>query len=333
MLDKERVAQKTINFEKLEIIIRRVMQTEKKITFNSNLELDLGFDSIAKINLLLEVEKELKIKLPDSFMSEIVCVKDIIEKIEKLTFKETTDYENVRNIEDLILQPPELSDLRQINQRNKKLNLLKECLVYFWVKFLTKVCFFIDITGMELIENKRDPFILAPNHSSYLDGLLILSVVPFKIKRKLFFIGLSDLFERTSLKHLKEAVGILPFDECSQPLRALKAGIYAMKEGYSICIFPEGNRSYDGKIGEFKKGIAFLTKHTQVPVYPVYIKGTFESWPRFRKWPRLFKKIYIKVGKPIFWYSKKDIKEDDFLNSLRDNLINLSKEVEKKKIL
>jgi hypothetical protein len=56
-----------------------------------------------------------------------------------------------------------------------------------------------------------------------------LSVLAFKIKRKRLFIGLSDLFENTFLKHFKETIGILAFDENSEPLRAIKAGIYAMQ--------------------------------------------------------------------------------------------------------
>ena len=198
----------------------------------------MGFDSITKINLILELEKELKIKLLDCFMAEVVCVKDIIEKIEKLTFKETIDFETDRNIKDLMLKPPEIRELKQIKNRNSIFNCLKEYMVYLMVKLLAKSGFFIDIFGVELIEKEHKPFLLAPNHSSYLDGLLILSVLPFKIKRKLFFIGLSDFFKNTFLKHFKETIGVLAFDENSEPLRAIKARIYAIKKSYSVCIFP-----------------------------------------------------------------------------------------------
>jgi hypothetical protein len=140
----------------------------------------LGFDSITKINLILELEKELNIKLLDCFMVEVVFCKGDYRKIEKLTFKETMDFETDRNIEDLMLKPPEIKDLKQIKNRNSIFNCLKEYMVYLIVKLLAKSGFFIDIFGIELIEKEHKPFLLAPNHSSYFR--LFIDFVSFSIQ-------------------------------------------------------------------------------------------------------------------------------------------------------
>ena len=73
-----------------------------------------------------------------------------------------------------------------------------------------------------------------------------------------------------------------------------------MRENKNVGVFPEGGRSYDGKLREFKRGISLLALKTGRPILPCAILGTFEALPHWAKFPRLFLPIKVKIGKPKY---------------------------------
>ena len=79
---------------------------------------------------------------------------------------------------------------------------------------------------------------------------------------------------------------------------ALRACRYVLDLQKIVCIFPEGQRSIDGKVGLFKKGAAILIKELDVKAVPVYIQGAFEAWPRTHRFPRLHP-VKVKFGNPL----------------------------------
>ena len=81
-------------------------------------------------------------------------------------------------------------------------------------------------------------------------------------------------------------------------MEAMQACSYVLKNDKIICIFPEGERTIDGKVQEFKKGIGILTKELNIPLVPVCITGSCESWPRTKPFPRP-RPIKITFGRPF----------------------------------
>lgn len=73
-----------------------------------------------------------------------------------------------------------------------------------------------------------------------------------------------------------------------------------LRSGKNIMIFPEGTRSIDGAVGEFKRMFAILSKELNVPVVPVTINGAYEALPAGTFFPKPFKKISVNFQKPIF---------------------------------
>jgi long-chain acyl-CoA synthetase len=92
---------------------------------------------------------------------------------------------------------------------------------------------------------------------------------------------------------------IIPVDPDTHLLRAMKAGAHGLRTGRILCIFPEGARSFDGQLTEFKKGAAILAREIGVPMIPVAIRGTFEVWPRDRKLIHLHK-VKVIFGEPLW---------------------------------
>lgn len=308
-------------------IISNFLDGKKIVTYDSSFEIDLGLDSLKKVELSLELEEKLGIKLPEGFMSDIFFVKDLIERLRKIEIKDLYGKEEKRTFEELILKELDGKEITVIEKRDVIYKRLFEFIIFVFVKLTSKIFYKLKVFGFEHLEKTAEPFIIAPNHLSYLDGYVITAILPFKLKRKLFFIGLADFFDKTFLKIFKEPAGVLSFDETLEPIKAIRASIFVIKKGYNLCIFPEGARSYDGNLMELRKGIAYIVKNTNAPVLPVFINGTFEAWPRFRKLPRFFKNIEIRIGEPIYYTKEED--ENKFLEKLKKNLIRLSKRVEK----
>jgi long-chain acyl-CoA synthetase len=91
---------------------------------------------------------------------------------------------------------------------------------------------------------------------------------------------------------------VIPIDTEAYLNKAMQLSSYVLRNGKSLLIFPEGGRSFDGELMEFKKGVGILSLELNVPVVPAYIEGAFEALPRGAKWPR-FKKITVRFGKPF----------------------------------
>ena len=90
---------------------------------------------------------------------------------------------------------------------------------------------------------------------------------------------------------------IVAIDPNVNLIRAMQVGAVGLKHGRVLLIFPEGTRSIDGHVAEFKKGAAIMAYELGVPIVPVGIRGTFEAWPRggnFR-----FHAVEFHIGKPI----------------------------------
>jgi 1-acyl-sn-glycerol-3-phosphate acyltransferase len=81
-------------------------------------------------------------------------------------------------------------------------------------------------------------------------------------------------------------------------VRALQASARILRDGQILCLFPEGERSADGRVRPFRKGAGILVRELAVPVLPAYITGAFEAWPRGQSWPRVHP-LHVRFGAAI----------------------------------
>jgi 1-acyl-sn-glycerol-3-phosphate acyltransferase len=149
------------------------------------------------------------------------------------------------------------------------------------------------------------PFIISPNHQSYLDPFFVCSVLPYRLFHRLFFVGAAEYFETATTAWAARQFSLVPVDPDANLVPAMKAGAFGLSRGRILVLFPEGERSIDGTVKPFKKGAAILSRHLKVPIVPVAIRGVFELWPRNRpfNWRLLLPwsghRVRLTFGEPI----------------------------------
>lgn len=139
--------------------------------------------------------------------------------------------------------------------------------------------------------------LLVANHQSYLDPPAIGVGVGH---RHLDFVARLGLFGGAVLAWFLKQFNSLPIREQGGDTGAIKEILRRLDEGRAVLIFPEGSRTVDGAMTEFKRGIAVLVKRSGCPVVPIAIEGAFNAWPRQRKWPAIFgKRVAVAFGEAI----------------------------------
>jgi len=136
----------------------------------------------------------------------------------------------------------------------------------------------VEVAGLERFD-PRTPHVFMPNHLSFLDGPLVMMVIPGAarviLKKSVLRIPVVGLGMRF--------VGFVPVDRKGTEggkKSIARAAALMRGRGYSFLVFPEGTRSRDGKLQAFRRGGFFLALETGAPVVPVTIRGTFELMPK-----------------------------------------------------
>ena len=124
--------------------------------------------------------------------------------------------------------------------------------------------------------------LLLINHQSYLDPLL----VGLPLSRPVSYLARDTLFRVPVLGWFLRSVYVMPIDRQAAGTESIREAIRRMRHGFLVGIFPEGTRTVDGALGEFKPGFVALVRRAGVPVYPVGVAGAFDAFPRGATWLR-----------------------------------------------
>ena len=138
------------------------------------------------------------------------------------------------------------------------------------------------------------PVILASNHASYIDPLLIGAGV----NRTINFLARNTLYRFSPIRWLLLKLETVPVDRDGAGGTGLKAILDRLNKGAAILLFVEGTRSKDGLLQQAKSGIGLIVIKTNAPVIPIRLFGTFEAMGRHHTFPRP-RKLIVKYGNPI----------------------------------
>ena len=264
-----------------------------------NLELDLGLDSMQRVEVLSRLEEELGGNLEESQLVEIYTVRDLVDAVLQSSASGAggpgtrPTYAGWKTILSEEVTDPDVLALAHPNVVNDG----------FWylvsrvIQMISLDRFRLRMSGLEKLP-KYGAYILSSNHQSYIDPLILAGVTPWDLFRRLFAVGTSDIFGRGLMRRLARSIKTVVVDPDANLIPAMRAGAFGLRHGLVLILYPEGERSIDGTPKVFKKGAAILSIHLQVPIVPVAIEGFYDAWPRNRPFQR-FAPLEIAIGDPI----------------------------------
>jgi long-chain acyl-CoA synthetase len=265
-----------------------------------NLELDLGLDSMQRIELLSYLEEELGGTVPQSQLAGIYTVRDLVDAfLQNATSGASAPVTRTpfAGWKAILAQEPDPDEVVSLVRPQPV-----SAAFWFMVSRLAQVIaldrFDLHVRGIENLP-RTDAYIISSNHQSYLDPLILASVLPPAVFDKLFALATSEIFGEGFMLRLARSLRIVVLDPDANLIPAMRAGAFGLRQGRPLMLYPEGERSIDGTPRIFKKGAAILSIHTQVPIVPVAIEGFDEAWPRNKSFQR-FTPLQMVFGDPIF---------------------------------
>ena len=244
-----------------------------------NLELEIGMDSLDIVEFFAYVENSFGIQLDEEKFSEISNLKSLSEYInEKATKIESGEVDWKKIIE---AAPP-------VEEKNRWATRVLRPLFDLTIKLY----FRLKRVNRDKLNDK--PQIFVSNHQSFIDSLVLGSLLPAGILYNTVFLAIDWYFKKGILKLLVSHGNVVLIDINKNIRKSVEEIAANVKAGKNVLIFPEGARTKDGKVAEFKKVFAIIAKELNVDVQCLGIKGAFEAYSRYMKFPKP-KKIEVAV--------------------------------------
>ena len=172
--------------------------------------------------------------------------------------------------------------------RRYRTRLARELIHRFFLGPYVRYMSTLETRGVENIAG-AGPFIFVANHTSNLDTPLILSSLPAKVRRRTVVAAAMDSFfmdRRTAFKTVL-VFNAIPIDRQRVNRRSAQQALELVEDGWHLLIYPEGGRTPDGSIQEFKGGAAYLAERAGASVVPTYIhEAGLLRGPKYAKAPR-----------------------------------------------
>ncbi len=282
-------------------VIREYSTTNpEQIRPGDNLELDLGLDSMRRVEMLLAIEQELGGDVPESQLSGIYSVRELVDAVQQSAATGAQAGGSGRPTfagwSAVLREDPTDTEVLRIAKPRPLLDLLVFVAMRL-VKLPWLLLSRLEVQGLDNLP-RDGAYLLCSNHQSYLDPLVLASVLPYRALSRAFAVGTSEIFGSGLMRHVARLMKTVVVDPDANLIPAMRAGAYGLRHGMALVLYPEGERSLDGTPRTFKKGAAILSTHLQVPIVPIAIEGFYEAWPRQKPFHK-FAPLKIRIGAPL----------------------------------
>ena len=260
-------------------------QIDHEVSPEDHIEIDLGLDSLDKVSLQTFLNSTFGVELKDEeFIHHLTVEKlagHVREKKTKLDVQ-GIDWFKILH-ENIGVKLPESSPVHVLGN-----NILKLLLTGY---------FNVSVSGLENLS--ETPCILTPNHQSFLDAFLLTKCFDKKLLKQTYFYAEERHFRQPWLKLFAENHNVIIVNINQDLKLSLQKMAEVLRNGKNLVIFPEGSRTRDGELLEFKKTFAILSRELSMPIVPVVIQGAYEAMPFGKVLPKFRHKIHIKFLPPI----------------------------------
>ena len=189
---------------------------------------------------------------------------------------------------------------------------------------LVRLLYRVKVYGKENIP-ADGPVLVLSTHQSLFDPILCQGWLrrPFYyVPRETLFVGFWGW--------IIDSFYTIPVNQDQVSIKSMKAIIEVLKRGHIVCLYPEGSRTFDGKIDEIKPGFSLLVRRSGAVIVPMVIDGIFERWPRGQKYPKPGGHIGVLYGKPIAADHIKELGEEKFIAEFNQTLHEMHNDLRQK---
>ena len=285
--NREQTPRVTPEFEEYKMITSYLSKEKgRDVLPHYHLEMDLGLDSLDKVGFETYLQQTFGVKIDPVEMLRFNNVLLLAEHVREVKTKVEEQKINWKDIlrEKVQLQLPKTWATGSLMVR------LSRLFFHSYFRF--------NARGMKNIPD--GPCIIAPNHQSFFDGLFVASYLRTRQIRKTYFYAKEKHVRQPWLKFLANRNNIIIMDLNNDLKTSIQKMAEVLKRNKNLIIFPEGTRTKNGQLGQFKKTFAILSRELNIPVVPVSIQGAFEALPKGSIFPRPFKKVDIEFLQPVY---------------------------------
>lgn len=238
---------------------------------DSHLEIDLKMDSLDMVEFLHFLELNFGIKDED-LISKNPTLLELASYV-----KDNKSSEKIGNLDwnDIVNKDVEV----KIPSSSVFASFIK-VISFFVFNFYIKA----DVKNKDKLLSKKAIYI--GNHQSFIDGFLFNYAVNSNILKNTYFMATVDHFKSPIMKTLANLSNVVLVDVNKDIAEVIQTMAKILKNGKNVAIFPEGLRTRDGKLNQFKKTFAILAKELDVDIQPFVIKGAYDCWPAGQKFPK-----------------------------------------------
>lgn len=272
--------------------------SDKRLTPDTNLMLDLGIDSLAWVSLSLELRERTGIELTEAAISRVESVRDLLETVAE--GEEGEDGAAPQQTVDPLESPEDVlsgEDLRWIAPYGFARRLAGR-VGYIVMHSVLRICFRIRAEGLDRLPDSG-AYLLAPTHRSYLDAPVLGDVLGYRRLTQMHWAGGAHIMlSNPFMRFVTRTAHVAPINPRRAALSSLAFGAVILQRGHPLVWFPEGRLSQSGRLQRFQPGAGMLADRCEVPVVPVLIDGTYDALPPGRAWPRPVR-IRVCFGEPV----------------------------------
>jgi long-chain acyl-CoA synthetase len=279
--ERPEAAKKQVEVDLRDLVAQTAGVPREEITPQSTLGLDLGLDSLSIAELLCFIDEEMGIYVEEVRLPHPATVGDLeailadVERSEALTpFPEWPLGFSARAARTLL----------QRMLMNPLLSLLCPT----------------QVRGLENLEDLSGPLLFSANHTSHLDTLVVLKVLPRRYRWRLSVAAATDYwFANPLLGNLTALLlNSFPMARYGNVRPSMEHTVDLIDRGWSVLIYPEGTRSLSGEMQPFKPGVGLLAVELGVPVVPIHLRGLYAIFPKGSRVPRRGL-VEVTIGAPL----------------------------------
>ncbi len=273
-------------FEEYKILKSFLEETKNKLVFpNYHLEFDLAMDSLDRVSLQTFIHSTFGI---DIQAEHFISYKSVLKLAENIKERKQKISKDIVNWTDIVKEKIHVSLPKSWSLTRLMIRLSR----YFFKSY-----FRFRSSGISNIPNT--PCIIAPNHQSFIDGFLVASLFKREIFRNTVFYAKAKHVSKSWKQYIAERNNIIVVDVNQDLKLSIQKLAEALRNKRNVMIFPEGTRTKDGSLGDFKKTFAILSKELNVPIVPVAITGAYQSCSK-PMLPRLFGTIKVDFLEAVY---------------------------------